>query len=506
MTSRPASRLGLILILALVLSGPLAFPADAAADGAAIRWGRCVSPRRRLLLRSQVRRYVVHSLREDWGILCQTAGCQSAGDSPLGLAVGRRAAIHPGGRPAPTPKASCQIGVNGYAYTVKYGDTLGNSSRGDRCANGGIVASEPDHILSGHQVADLRRAIVHPWNRPQRGCPANPAGAYSGAYSGAESNAAPTEPPTATPTPVPTARVYPNWRADGKPYRGRDRSVCRASGVPTATLPSGVAAGSTPVPTLTPAGAQPLPALTPAAVSGRAPACPATFDAYPAAIANFIQASGRTPAMLQSWLESCGVVQEERGGVTMAAIQTPTRTADDLVVIIHDTKADELFPQGTMLVYFNTAKGYVLAGQAEGTGSLGLLATRDRNRDGKVDVFYTDGTCGAHTCFYTLFLYSWDGVAFRDWIEGEPTMAYPVYTIADRTTAGDGEEIVAYGGVIGSAGAGPQRAHTETWGSPRVHPTSCLATCTTNPPVSTIRSWTPTSYSTNGRRRVLDRR
>ena len=55
------------------------------------------------------------------------------------------------------------------------------------------------------------------------------------------------------------------------------------------------------------------------------------------------------------------------------------------------------------------------------------------NADGKPDLVYTDASCGAHTCFGTLFVDSWDGKAYVDSITDDPTMAEPEYTIKDTT-------------------------------------------------------------------------
>ena len=193
-------------------------------------------------------------------------------------------------------------------------------------------------------------------------------------------------------------------------------------------------------------------------------ACPDQFSDYPGAVADFLNGAGRTPIDLTTWLKGCGAINDNVGGVTLAAIESPN--SSDLVVVAHDPQASDLMPKGMLLVYFAGASGYVLAGEADGTGTVAMLRVGDINKNGHPDVVWTDTNCGASTCFSTLYVNSWDGTAFRNWLEGEPTMADAQYSFKDNVLAGSGDEIMAHGGVIASAGAGPQRSWTETYFSP----------------------------------------
>jgi LysM repeat protein len=103
-------------------------------------------------------------------------------------------------------------------------------------------------------------------------------------------------------------------------------------------------------------------------------------------------------------------------------------------------------------------------------GDIKLLTAEDINGDGKPDLVYTDTSCGAHTCFSTLYVVSWNGSAWQDWLKGTPMMAGSEYSLQDTVAAGQGQEILAHGGIINSAGAGPQRAWTETFISPEGGP------------------------------------
>ncbi|PKO22306.1 MAG: hypothetical protein CVU38_10160 [Chloroflexi bacterium HGW-Chloroflexi-1] len=261
-----------------------------------------------------------------------------------------------------------------------------------------------------------------------------------------------TEAPTATPTvtrPAPAA----------------------AQSSPTATALPPTATVTRPAPTATPTKQAPVRTATQAApkpASGGAAGCPLGFVSYPDGILARLNDAKSSPGALRTWLTGCGAISDELGGVTQAAIQS--KNSPDLVVVLQESGSDQLTPRGVLLIYHASAGGYKLARKVEGTGKLALLKAEDIDADSQPDIVWTDTTCGAHTCFATLYVESWNGKAYRDWIEGEPTMAYPEYTFADTVPGGSGAEIMAHGGVIGSAGAGPQRAWTETYISPEGAP------------------------------------
>lgn len=107
-----------------------------------------------------------------------------------------------------------------------------------------------------------------------------------------------------------------------------------------------------------------------------------------------------------------------------------------------------------------------LAYQAGVAGDVALLDTSDINVDGKIDISWTDTTCGAHTCFGTVHIISWDPASssFQNWIDGNATTAHPTVSFKDIND-GSGQELLLHGGIIASVGAGPQRSWNETWSS-----------------------------------------
>ncbi|MCX6029992.1 MAG: LysM domain-containing protein [Chloroflexi bacterium] len=265
-------------------------------------------------------------------------------------------------------------------------------------------------------------------------------------------------------TPLPTLTVTPT-----KPVVQPTATVTTAltvtkpaaTAVVTATKPAATAVTATvPVsPTASAAGVKPA-----AVPSG----CPAGMAAYADAIAARLNQPNTAPTDLTAWLKGCGAIQDKQGSVTVAPITGPT--SKDVIVALRDPATDQVTPRGLLLVYHASAKGYALARKVEGAGPIALLKAGDVNTDGKPDRIWTDTTCGAHTCFSTLFVESWDGKAYQDWIVGEPTIAYGEYAFTDTLPAGSGDEILVHGGVIASAGAGPQRAWTETYVSPKGGP------------------------------------
>lgn len=322
--------------------------------------------------------------------------------------------------------APAQPASNGYWYQVKPGDTWNTVSAATGVSVRELWRANPGLINAKYWLYLGQRVWI----------PAAP----PGSTASAEPTPEPTTPPAAVePTPTTVLPVAPT----PTPTR-----VVLPSPTPTAT---GVAL---PSPTPTPA------------VAARPTArgdCPATLADYPAAILAYLNTARNTINTLATWLTKCEASGEGRGDVVIANIQSAR--SNDVVVTLRDPAGDPISATGMLLIYHAGQQGYTLARQADGTGAVALLQVSDLNGDKKMDVVWTDTSCGAHTCFSTLFVDSWDGTAYQDWLAGEPTIASAEFSFKDMTPDGSGQEIIMYGGVIGSAGAGPQRAWTETYAS-----------------------------------------
>ena len=190
-------------------------------------------------------------------------------------------------------------------------------------------------------------------------------------------------------------------------------------------------------------------------------ACPKNFDLYPAAISSFLNRKGATPSSLRTWLKGCGVITNKQGTVQVHALDGIKE--DDVVVVIHNPATDAPLPVGKLLVYHRVKGKYSLAHQGGEDGRVRLLAVDDLNKDGRREIAWTSTNCGAHTCYSTLYVDQWDGNVYRDWILGRPTTANATYSLRDNDEETSSKWIVVHGGVIGSVGAGPQRAWTENY-------------------------------------------
>jgi hypothetical protein len=214
-------------------------------------------------------------------------------------------------------------------------------------------------------------------------------------------------------------------------------------------------------------------AATPTALPPKPADCPKTLADYDAAITSFLNNPANNIERLNRSLTLCRVAQPDSPAAVAAAITGAN--SQDVVVAINEAAAEGPGESGALLVFHQGEAGYALAHRRAGLGRIELIEAGDLNQDKKFDLVYSDTSCGAHTCFGTLFVDSWEGKAYADWIEDEPTIAEPKYTVRESATDGQGKEILIHGGVIGSVGAGPQRAWTETHISPAGEPYRLLS-------------------------------
>ena len=92
-----------------------------------------------------------------------------------------------------------------------------------------------------------------------------------------------------------------------------------------------------------------------------------------------------------------------------------------------------------------------------------MAAVEDFNADGSPDLLLAVHQCGAHTCFISLQLLSWDRTQFADILSGRSDdLPNPELTISG--SALDGSLRISLTGTgISSAGAGPYRERTRVW-------------------------------------------
>ncbi|MCB9138130.1 MAG: LysM peptidoglycan-binding domain-containing protein [Caldilineaceae bacterium] len=187
--------------------------------------------------------------------------------------------------------------------------------------------------------------------------------------------------------------------------------------------------------------------------------CPAEIGGY-AEIASQLLATGDL-AGLSARLDECGASRDD--SVTQA--DWTGDGLDDLLLIYNDPAFEGTVAASDLLIFNGTNEGYESAYHARPAGEVRLLATEDINADQQPDIVWTDTTCGASTCFDNIYIRSWTGEEWADWVDGSITMAYAEINLQASGPESQGQDISLRGGVYGSVGAGPQRNRTELWGS-----------------------------------------
>jgi hypothetical protein len=177
---------------------------------------------------------------------------------------------------------------------------------------------------------------------------------------------------------------------------------------------------------------------------------------YPAAIQEYLNAGGDV-ATLEVRLAEWGALPPDAPGQVVAVDLTGDADPEIIVALWHVGEA--VAPAGNLLIFGRQEAGYALLYQ-EGYDPSGpavrLLQALDANDDGRQDVVYTLSTCGAHTCFESLEILSWEGIGFSSLMGGRLDMPYPTYAV----TPG---RVEAESGSVASVGAEPQRNYSEVW-------------------------------------------
>ncbi|MCD6289963.1 MAG: LysM peptidoglycan-binding domain-containing protein [Anaerolineae bacterium] len=191
-------------------------------------------------------------------------------------------------------------------------------------------------------------------------------------------------------------------------------------------------------------------------------ACPEHLSDYGDAMKALLTDTNGDVRALTAWLTGCGVLAKDRGVVRSVDITGDGKK--EVVVALGASGTGMPAPPGDLWVL--RPSGWTVDFQANAAGQVKVLDVGDVNQDGHMDVVWLETTCGAHTCFGSVYVISWTGQEFESWVDGTLTMAYPEVRLQDVSDKGTGREIIVHGGVIGSVGAGPQRAWTEVWASP----------------------------------------
>jgi hypothetical protein len=217
----------------------------------------------------------------------------------------------------------------------------------------------------------------------------------------------------------------------------------------------------------------PTAAATPTVAA--APRQPGDFADYPAAIAGYLTVASGSPSCLAelfaAWDMPTAIPEwaEESGSVDCAAGDLDGDGEDEYILRITNPLVSDIFPDSDVLIFDRGVAGYEVAFQSSET--LGpsppwqpvILGTRDFNGDGKLEASFSADSCGAHTCWTSVYILAWDGQRYVDLTGDQITSPYP-RAIKFVDTNGDGvQELYVAAGQIGSIGAGPQRDSNLTY-------------------------------------------
>jgi hypothetical protein len=215
-----------------------------------------------------------------------------------------------------------------------------------------------------------------------------------------------------------------------------------------------------------------------------APLQPSDFAGYPAAIASYLTETGGSPFCLTelfaAWDMPTAVPQwagegsavdsyAGAGSIDCGVADLDGDGEDEYIVRVTNPVVSGIWPDAEVLIFDRGAAGYKVAFQSSTT--LGpsppwlpvILGISDFNGDGKLEASFSAGSCGASTCWTSVFVLAWDGQGYADLTGEQITVPFP-RAIKFVDTNGDGvQELYVAAGTQGSVGAGPQRSSNLTY-------------------------------------------
>lgn len=274
----------------------------------------------------------------------------------------------------------------------------------------------------------------------------------------------PTVTPGPTKTPLPTMTPEPTWTPT--PLPTATEAAPSPTDTPVLPTPSEtpIPPTSTDTPVVVTVERTPTPTRTP---SGLWPPRPEAFVSYVEDILAYLNASPLHIVRLRAMLHDWRAISERLGAVEEADLDHDGLL--EWIIVIADPLSQTLSVPGDLLVVDREDTVFVMRYQAsaqlaEAPENVAILAAKDINADGKVELAYTTTSCGAHTCITAVHIVAWDGEAFVSLSPGKIEMENPLSPARLENRDDDPAlELVLYGGVISSVGAGPQRARTDIY-------------------------------------------
>lgn len=208
-----------------------------------------------------------------------------------------------------------------------------------------------------------------------------------------------------------------------------------------------------PVVTLAP-GPTTTPASCPAVRDVSYPIRPDLLGDYAATLAAYL-AQGGDPANLVTLLTRWGATPAFGNPIAQADV-THDGTVDIIVSFVDP--ASEHYPPEAGWAIFSCQDGTILRRYTYLAGEwfgLNLIGAQDVTQDGNADLVFSEISCGMHTCWDVLHVWSWNGTDFEERVGGEFTTPYAAFYLSHG-------EIAVSSHDIASVGAGPQRPMTTT--------------------------------------------
>jgi hypothetical protein len=225
---------------------------------------------------------------------------------------------------------------------------------------------------------------------------------------------------------------------------------------PSATATVELAAFPTPTPQQ-----MPTPSASPSPVPF--PPQPGDFNKYAKAIIGYLNASQGDVDGLREMLEAWGAL---RHVTHLLRVDVDDDGQGEFVMTLVDPTVEYVTEiPGDLLVIDIDGEEYRLSYQAATDRVISdpaLLEVDDVNGDGHTELAFSSTACGAHTCTTTVYIVGSGLGTYDDLVNGGIEMTFAEVNLTDW----DGDsvsELVMYGGIIGSVGAGPQRARTEVY-------------------------------------------
>ncbi len=239
---------------------------------------------------------------------------------------------------------------------------------------------------------------------------------------------------------------------------------------PTATPTIAIIATIEPLPTSTsPAAAAPA-ATVPAPQPGASP----SFANLPSAAAEYLTAAGGDVSALANALGQWDMTPPQGGELAAFALGPAVMGADldgdgteEVIVSAVNPRAESVTGEGVLFILGQSPEGqylveYSTADGQEPMGPVSILAVQDADGDRVADVAFASESCGAHTCSAQIQVLAHRGDGYANLAPGVASDYPDLIRLEDVT--GDGRlEILLHGNLIGSVGAGPQRASTRVY-------------------------------------------